>query len=267
MHDAGPGLLRLVATDRVSAFDVVMAEEVPDKGRVLTALSAFWFDRLSAVAPNHLVAVEPDGRTALVRRAEMLPFEFVVRGYLAGSAWAEYRRFGTVHGVALPAGLEEASTLPEPLLTPTTKAAPGEHDEPVTLAAVAQRLGAAVAARAAEVALAAYAEGARLAAERGIVVADTKFELGFVDGELALCDEVLTPDSSRFWAAGFAPGAPPESFDKQPLRDWLEATGWDKAPPPPALPPAVVEATRRRYLDAHERLTGRPLDPPGGGTP
>ena len=274
VHDAGPGLLRLVATDRVSAFDVVMAEPVPDKGRVLTSLSAFWFARLAAVAPNHLVEVEPDGRTMLVRRAEMVPFEFVVRGHLAGSAWAEYRRSGAVGEVALPEGLEEGAALPEPLLTPTTKAAPGGHDEPVAYADVASRLGAGVAERARAVSLAAYREGARLAAERGIVVADTKFELGWVDGELALCDEVLTPDSSRFWTAGFAPGTPPESFDKQPLRDWLAATGWDKRPPPPPLPPEVVEATRRRYLAAHEKLTGRPLAaladrtarPPAGGS-
>ncbi len=263
--------LLFVASDRMSAFDVIMAEPIPDKGRVLTAITAFWLEHLADVAPNHLVSfdvpeplrnadgVEPylAGRVMVVRRAEMLPIECIVRGYLSGSAWAEYRQTQSMHGTPLPAGLRQSEKLPEPVFTPSTKAAEG-HDENISFEAAAALSGEDVAAEARRVSLAAYQKAADLAAGRGIIIADTKFELGWIDGKLSICDEVLTPDSSRFWPAdGWRPGGTPPSFDKQPLRDWLEATGWDKAPPPPPLPADVVEATRARYVEAYERITGR----------
>ena len=273
VYDAGDGHLLMVASDRISAFDVVMAEPVPDKGRVLTAITAFWLAHLSDVAPGHLVSVDPDdfpeeaaeipdaaGRTMLVRRAEMLSIECIVRGYLSGSAWKEYRSKGTVHGYPLPPGLEESASLPEPLFTPSTKADTG-HDENITFELACSLVGTDVANAARSISLASYARASKWAADRGVIVADTKFELGFVDDELVICDEVLTPDSSRFWpAAEWRPGAVPPSLDKQPVRDWLEASGWDKQPPPPHLPPDVVEATRKRYVSAYERLTERSFD-------
>jgi phosphoribosylaminoimidazole-succinocarboxamide synthase len=279
IYDAGPDHLLLVASDRISAFDVVMGEEIPDKGRVLTAMSAFWFELLADVAPNHLVSTEladfpegardPDlaGRTMLVRRAEMLPIECVVRGYLTGSAWAEYRERGTMHGQRLPEGMQESDRLPEPVFTPATKAAPGEHDENIDFDTAVDLVGRDVAEAARTIALAAYQRGADWARERGIIIADTKFELGWIEDELAICDEVMTPDSSRFWpSADWKPGTTPPNFDKQPLRDWLAAVdGWDKAPPPPTLPPEVVEQTSERYREAYERICGRSLsDWPGG---
>lgn len=260
--------LLFVASDRMSAFDVVMAEPIPDKGRVLTALSAFWFARVEGLCPTHVLDLavpaaaaglgdDLEGRVMVVRRAEMLPIECIVRGYLSGSAWAEYRRSGTMHGQSLPAGLRQSEQLPEPVFTPSTKAAEG-HDENISFDAAVDLVGAEVAGEARRISLEVYRRGAEWAAERGIIVADTKFELGVIDGRLALCDEVLTPDSSRFWPAeAWRPGEAPPSFDKQPLRDWLEGTGWDKAPPPPALPDDVVTATRDRYVAAYERLTGR----------
>jgi phosphoribosylaminoimidazole-succinocarboxamide synthase len=268
VYDAGDDRLLFVASDRMSAFDVVMAEPIPDKGRVLTAISAFWFEATADLAPNHLIStdvvdfvdVASDdvvGRSMLVRRAEMLTIECIVRGYLSGSAWKEYRASGTMHGVLLPAGMQESDRLPEPVFTPSTKADTG-HDENITVDQAADLAGPDVVKQAAEMSIALYRRGAELAADRGIIIADTKFELGWIDGELALCDEVLTPDSSRFWdAATYEPGSTPPSFDKQPVRDWLEATGWDKKPPPPALTPEVVDSTRRRYVEAYERLTGR----------
>ncbi|HZQ87790.1 MAG TPA: phosphoribosylaminoimidazolesuccinocarboxamide synthase [Acidimicrobiales bacterium] len=269
VYDAGDGNLLFVASDRISAFDVVMAEPVPDKGRVLTAMTAFWLDLLGDVAPSHLVAVDPAGlppaaadiadaagRTMLVRRAEMLPVECIVRGYLSGSAWKEYRASGTMHGTALPDGLRESEQLPEPVFTPSTKADTG-HDENISFDEAVALVGGDVAEQARAISLAAYERGRAWAAERGIIIADTKFELGFIDGALAICDEVLTPDSSRFWPAdAWQPGATPPSFDKQPVRDWLEATGWDKKPPPPTLPPEVIDATRERYVTGYERITG-----------
>ncbi len=267
IYDLEDGCLLLVTSDRISAFDVVMAEAIPDKGRVLTAITAFWLGQMAGAAPNHLVSVDVPaaaaelgddlaGRTMVVRRAEMLPIECIVRGYLSGSAWAEYRRSGTMHGQPLPAGLRQSERLPEPVFTPSTKADAG-HDENISFDQAAALVGSEVAAQARAISLEAYRRGAEWAAERGIIVADTKFELGFIDGELAICDEVLTPDSSRFWpAAGWAPGTTPPSFDKQPLRDWLESSGWNKTPPPPALPPEVVGATRSRYVEAYTRLTG-----------
>ncbi|HLH46333.1 MAG TPA: phosphoribosylaminoimidazolesuccinocarboxamide synthase [Acidimicrobiales bacterium] len=261
--------LLFVASDRISAFDVVMAEPIPDKGRVLTAITAFWLDELADVAPSHLIGLEPPsgvvvpdqpdltGRTMVVRRAEMLPVECIVRGYLAGSAWAEYRSSGTVHGQPMPSGLRHAERLPEPIFTPSTKAVSG-HDENLTAEQAAALVGAETAERARRISLELYERGAAWAGERGIIVADTKFELGYVDGQLILCDEVLTPDSSRFWPADrWEPGTVPPAFDKQPLRDWLEATGWDKTPPPPPLPDDVVAETRARYIEAYERLSGR----------
>lgn len=270
VYDAGEGLLLLVASDRMSAFDVVMNETIPDKGRVLTAMTAFWLEHLADVAPSALVSVDaadfPEtpadagdiaGRTMLVRRAEMLPIECIVRGYLSGSAWKEYRQSGTMHGTALPAGLEESARLPEPVFTPSTKAQEG-HDENISLSAAVELVGVEMAERARKISLEAYRRGSAWAAERGIIVADTKFELGLVDGELVLCDEVLTPDSSRFWPAEeWHPGSTPPSFDKQPIRDWLEASGWDKTPPPPPLPDDVVQACRERYVAGYERITGR----------
>ncbi|HSL57932.1 MAG TPA: phosphoribosylaminoimidazolesuccinocarboxamide synthase [Acidimicrobiales bacterium] len=276
VYDAGAGRLLLVASDRVSAFDVVMAEPVPDKGRVLTAISMFWFDRLADVAPNHLVPptddgpdalVDPDlaGRSMLCRRADMVPIECIVRGHLAGSAWAEYREHGTVHGARLPAGLVEADELPAPIFTPSTKAAAG-HDENISFDAAVALVGGEVAEAARQLSLAVFRRGAALAAERGIIVADTKLELGFVDGELVVADELLTPDSSRFWPVDeWQPGRTPPSFDKQPLRDFLAGLDWDRRPPPPALPPEVVAATRARYVEAYERLSGEPFAAwPGG---
>ena len=273
IYDAGEDHLLFVASDRMSAFDVVMAEPIPDKGRVLTGLSVHWFRELAGAAPSHFVSTDvagfpddlrelPDleGRAMLVRRAEMLQVECIVRGYLTGSAWKEYREKGTMHGVPLPAGMRESERLPEPVFTPSTKAEQG-HDENITVDEAAAIVGPDVIKRAAEISLALYQRGAALAAERGIIMADTKFELGFIEGELAVCDEVLTPDSSRFWdVATYEVGSTPPSFDKQPLRDWLEARGWDKQPPPPPLPDDVVAATRARYVAAYERITGESFD-------
>jgi len=270
VYDAGDDRLLFVASDRMSAFDVVMAEPIPDKGRVLTAISSFWFEATDDLAPNHLISTDVVdfvevagddvvGRSMLVRRADMLSIECIVRGYLSGSAWKEYKASGTMHGVPLPKGMQESDQLPEPVFTPSTKADTG-HDENITVDQAADIVGGDVVKQAAEMSLAVYRRGADLAAERGIIIADTKFELGWIDGELALCDEVLTPDSSRFWdVETYEPGATPPSFDKQPVRDWAEATGWDKQPPAPSLPGDVIDASRRRYVEAYERLTGLPF--------
>jgi phosphoribosylaminoimidazole-succinocarboxamide synthase len=276
LYDAGGDRLLMVASDRISAFDVIMAEPIPDKGRVLTAMTAYWPDELSDLAPNHLISADtaafPDGaaalpgglaglagRSMLVRRAEMLDIECIVRGYLAGSAYKEYEREGTVHGMAMPAGLRHADRLPEPIFTPSTKATEG-HDLNIGMAEAIDLVGKEAAEAASELCLAAYRRAATRAEEQGIVICDTKFELGFIDGALSICDEVLTPDSSRFWPADdCAPGTNPPSFDKQPLRDWLEDQPWDKQPPPPALPEAIVTATSHRYIDAYERVCGRRL--------
>ena len=267
---AGQDVLLVVASDRISAYDHILATPIPDKGKVLTALSAWWFEQLADVVPNHLVSLDVPaqvaGRAMICRRLEMYPVECVARGYLTGSGLAEYRESRSVCGVPLPEGLTEASRLPEPIFTPAAKAELGEHDENVTFARVTQMVGEAAATALRETTLALYTRAARIAGERGIILADTKFELGTdADGALVLGDEVLTPDSSRFWPAdAWAPGQVTPSFDKQYVRDWLTspASGWDRGggQEPPALPDDVVERTRSRYLEAYERLTGRPLE-------
>jgi phosphoribosylaminoimidazole-succinocarboxamide synthase len=269
MYDVADGLLLMVASDRVSAFDVVMDEPIPGKGAVLTALSAFWFRHTAELLANHLVSDQPEdvplsarqladanpGRWLLVRRAQRIDIECVVRGYLAGSGWAEYRRAGTVCGEGLPPGLVESQRLDEPIFTPTTKAEAG-HDQPLTRAQVRERLGPALARRLEDASLALYGAGEAHARVRGLILADTKFEFGLLDDNLILIDEALTPDSSRYWPFdGYQPGRPQPSFDKQFLRDYLESIGWNKEPPPPPLPAEVIEGTARRYQEALRRLT------------
>jgi phosphoribosylaminoimidazole-succinocarboxamide synthase len=277
LYDAGDGLLLMVASDRISAYDVVFAEPIPEKGRVLTAMTAFWVDELADVAPGTVLSADPaaiservpdaaslsgpgwdavDGRALLVRRAEMLPIECIVRGYLAGQAYDEYAATGTVHGTPMPPGLLLADELPEPIFTPSTKAEVG-HDLNIGFADAVEIVGRKAAERAREISLLLYSKAAARAAAAGFVLADTKFELGFVDGELCLCDEVVTPDSSRLWPSDqVRPGATPPAFDKQPLRDWASSSGWDKRPPPPRLPTEIVRATSERYVAAYERVTG-----------
>ena len=271
--------LLIVASDRISAFDVVMSRGIPDKGAVLTQLSAFWFEKVEAVVPTHFLrlangaeadalpfSLPPDlvGRSMVVRKARRLDVECIARGYLAGTAWAEYRRTGAVCGIRLPAGLEESAQLPEPIFTPSTKAQSG-HDENITYDQLEEIVGADAANVMRLRTLALYRFAWQYAMERGIIIADTKFEFGDVGGELILIDEALTSDSSRFWPLDrYRPGGPQPSFDKQPLRDWLEATGWNKEPPPPDLPDDVVAATADRYREAHRRLTGADVHPAGG---
>ena len=247
--------LALVASDRISTFDVVLATPIPDKGRVLTGLSAFWFTRTRDIAPNHLRTLREDGRTMVCRRLDMLPIECVVRGYLAGSGWKDYRETGVVCGHRLADGLEEAARLPEPIFTPATKATSG-HDENIDEERAAALCGEDVYAAAKEASLALYRHGSEYAEARGIILADTKFEFGVApDGSVVLGDEALTPDSSRFWPVdGYAPGTAQPSFDKQFVRDWAEESGWNKEPPGPELPPDVVAGTRARYVEAFERL-------------
>ncbi|HVX19013.1 MAG TPA: phosphoribosylaminoimidazolesuccinocarboxamide synthase [Acidimicrobiales bacterium] len=270
MYDAGEGRLLLVTSDRISAFDVVMAEPIEHKGRVLTAISAFWFEHFRDLVGSHLISTDladvpsaaqlPElaGRVMLCHKAEMLSIECIVRGYLTGSAWKEYKADGTMHGTKLPEGLLESSQLPEPVFTPSTKADDGDHDINITFEEAADRVGAELATKARDISLEIYRRGAELAAERGVIIADTKFELGLLDGQLILCDEVLTPDSSRFWPADeWKPGITPPSFDKQPVRDYLDGLDWDKTPPPPPLPDEVVAATSNRYREAYELITGR----------
>ena len=253
--------LLLVASDRISVFDVVLPTEVPDKGRVLTGLSGFWFARTRHICPNHLLALRPDGRSTEVQRLEMLPIECVVRGYLAGSGWKDYQGTGATSGHLLPEGLRESERLPEPIFTPATKATEG-HDENITREQAAELVGPDVLAELERLSVALYRFGADHAAARGIILADTKFELGFDDQRrLVLADEVMTPDSSRFWPVdGYEPGRSQPSFDKQPVRDYTEGLGWDKAYPGPELPPEVVDGTRASYIDAFERITGVGFD-------
>jgi phosphoribosylaminoimidazole-succinocarboxamide synthase len=253
--------LLLVASDRISTFDVVLPTEIPDKGRVLTGLSAFWFARTGEIVPNHLLAVRSDGRSTEARRLSMLPIECVVRGFLAGSGWKDYRDSGSVCGHRLPAGLRESDRLPEPIFTPATKAQTG-HDENIDREQAADLVGAERLAAAERISLALYGFASEYAAERGIVIADTKFELGLDENDaLTLGDEALTPDSSRFWPADeYEPGRGQPSFDKQYVRDYCESLGWDKASPGPELPPEIVEGTRARYVEAFERLTDVAFD-------
>jgi phosphoribosylaminoimidazole-succinocarboxamide synthase len=264
--------LLLVATDRLSAFDVVFDQPIPDKGAVLTRLSAWWFGELASLGRSHFVSADREAfpepartdelatRSMLVRRAERVDAECVVRGYLVGSGWAEYRSTGMVGGHRLPEGLREADRLPEPIFTPSTKAEVG-HDENITRDQLAELVGGDLARQLEDRSLALYLEGARRAEAVGLILADTKFEFGFIDGELAVIDEVLTPDSSRFWPAeDYAPGSSPPSFDKQFVRDFVAASGWNKEPPAPTLPDDVIAGTRDRYVMAYERLTGRSWD-------
>jgi len=273
IYDLGDQLL-IVATDRISAFDVVMPNPIPDKGKVLNQISRFWFETMEEIVPNHMIttAVEDfpmecqkycdilEGRAMLVRKAQPLPVECVVRGYLSGSGWGDYKRTGEVCGVRLPAGLLESSRLKEPIFTPATKEELGAHDENIPFEKVVDRIGPAVAERTRETSLAIYKKAVDIARERGIIIADTKFEFGLLRDTLILIDEILTPDSSRFWPADqYKPGGPQKSFDKQFLRDYLLTLDWDKSPPAPELPQEIVEKTRERYLEAYRRLVGSPL--------
>jgi phosphoribosylaminoimidazole-succinocarboxamide synthase len=270
LFEVGDDRLLLVASDRVSAYDVVLAQEIPDKGKVLTGLSHHWFELTAALCPNHMLSVRvedlPDiglddlaGRSMLCRRARPIPIEFVIRGYLSGSGWAEYRARGEVCGHRLPEGLVESDRLPRPIVTPATKATDG-HDQNIT-EGEARAIAGPVYDTARDLALAVYSTAAAAAAERGVIIADTKFEFGVVGDDVILIDEVLTPDSSRFWPAdAYRPGRGQPSFDKQYVRDWLDTQGWNHSPPPPDLPTEVVVATRERYVDAFERVTARPFE-------
>ena len=281
-YDLGDKLL-VIATDRISAFDVVLPCGIPDKGLVLNLLSAFWFGKTAHIVPNHLIAVVDDARwlnniygekvcagyysfpdyvarrSMIVHKAQRIDIECVVRGYISGSAWAEYRERGTISGVPYPEGLVESQKLPEPIFTPTTKAASG-HDEPITIDEMKRLLGEARAEDIIQKSMAIYRYAHDYALERGIIIADTKMEFGLVNGVLTLIDELLTPDSSRFWDASlYQPGQSQPSFDKQPVRDWLIASGWNKEPPAPMLPPDVIEQTTKRYREAYRRLVGKEL--------
>jgi phosphoribosylaminoimidazole-succinocarboxamide synthase len=277
IYDLGKALL-IVATDRLSAFDVVLPDPVPYKGEVLTKISLFWFDLLAEVVPNHLLTADecdlPEsleryadtlrGRFMIVKKAEVFPVECIVRGYLAGSGWKEYREHGTVCGQQLPAGLVESSRLPEPIFTPSTKAAIGDHDENISFERMVEIVGADYAGQLRDASLALYSAARDHAAERGIIIADTKFEFGLVEGEVTLIDEVLTPDSSRFWPADeYKAGGPQPSFDKQFVRDWLESSGWDKKPPAPSLPEDIIAVTAEKYIEAYELITDEPFLPEG----
>jgi phosphoribosylaminoimidazole-succinocarboxamide synthase len=269
LYETPDGLLLMVASDRISAFDYVLEPGIPDKGEILTRLSLWWFDQLKDIVPNHVVSTDVPaefaGRAVLCRKLRMAPIECVARGYLTGSGLVDYRKEGAVSGVRLPEGLTDGSRLPEPIFTPSSKAPMGEHDEPMTFDQVAAEVGADVADRLRRITLDVYAKGAEIALQRGIILADTKIELGWDEnGELTLGDEVLTPDSSRFWPLDqWEPGHSQPSYDKQYVRDWLLSpeSGWDKSSgeAPPPLPDEVVERTRKRYVEAFERLTGQPF--------
>ena len=273
IYDAGNNQYLMVTSDRISAFDVVMNQPVPDKGRVLMAMSAFWFEHFSTSMKSHLISTDlsdfplsaqvPEiaGRSMLVKKVEMLPIECIVRGYITGSAWKEYKANGTMHGTPLPTNLQESEKLPEPVFTPSTKAEDGLHDENISFTQAADIVGLEIAELAKQKSLELYSQGAEYALERGIIIADTKFEMGFVDGELVIADEVLTPDSSRFWAKDeWKPGTTPPSFDKQPVRDFLDGLDWDKSPPPPELPNEVITASSKRYREGYEKISGKNLD-------
>jgi phosphoribosylaminoimidazole-succinocarboxamide synthase len=273
MYRIAPDRMLIVATDRISAFDFILATAIPDKGRVLNQITLFWLDKLSSLVPNHLITADVreyppelrayagqlEGRSMLVRRAEMIEIECVARGYLSGSGWKEYREKGTVCGIELPAGLRESDRLPEPIFTPASKAQSG-HDENIPFEAVVAKVGNDLASQLRRLTLEIYNTAAEYARTRGIIIADTKFEFGFTGNQLVLADEVLTPDSSRFWpAATYSPGGPQPSFDKQYVRDYLESIRWNKQPPAPALPPEVAARTGEKYREAYRSLTGRDL--------
>ncbi|MDR9502054.1 MAG: phosphoribosylaminoimidazolesuccinocarboxamide synthase [Desulfurivibrionaceae bacterium] len=266
--------LLIVATDRISAYDVIMNEPIPNKGRVLTKLSLFWFDLLSDIIPHHLISADPDdypaacapyrdilrGRSMLVKKAQPLPVECIVRGYISGSFWKAYKKDTTVCGFKLPAGMQESEKLPEVLFTPSTKAEMGLHDENISVAEMEKLVGKEETAQIADICVRLYEKAAEYARSKGIIIADTKFELGWFEGRLILIDEVLTPDSSRFWpVADYVVGRSQPSFDKQFLRDYLDSLDWDKTPPAPSLPPEILEKTGSRYLEALERITGTSL--------
>ena len=274
IYDIDADKMLIVTTDRLSAFDVVLPTAIPGKGAVLTQVANFWFDRLKGIIPNHLTGIDPTtvvsdaekaqvaGRAIVVRKLKPLPIEAVVRGYLVGSGWKEYKQSGTVCGIPLPAGLQEASKLPQPIFTPSTKAEVGAHDENITFERASELMGAELAAQVRDVAIRLYQAAAEYALTKGIIIADTKFEFGLdADGNLYLIDEALTPDSSRFWPADqYQIGSNPPSFDKQYVRDWLEASGWNKKAPGPELPPDVAARTGEKYREALRQLTGHDLD-------
>lgn len=274
IYDIDANTMLLVSTDRLSAFDVILPTGIANKGAMLTQMANFWFDKLQNVVPNHLTGITPASvvsdpaekaqlanRSVVVKKLKALPIEAIVRGYLVGSGWKEYKAKGTVCDIPLPAGLQEASKLPAPLFTPSSKAAVGEHDENISLVQCAELIGADMAEQVAKAAIALYTQAAEYALTRGIIIADTKFEFGLDEnGVLHVMDEVLTPDSSRFWPAeSYVVGKNPPSYDKQYVRDWLEASGWNKTPPAPALPADVASKTSEKYMEAFERLTGQPL--------
>jgi phosphoribosylaminoimidazole-succinocarboxamide synthase len=277
IYEIDPQTLLIVTTDRMSAFDVIMNEPIPYKGVVLNQITLFWMDAFKDLAANHLLATdvrdfpaalapyadELEGRAVVVRKAKPLPIECIVRGYLTGSGFKDYKATGSVCGYKLPAGLVDSAKLETPLFTPSTKADLGAHDENITVADARSRIGDGLLKKIQELSLAIYSRGRDLAAQRGIIIADTKFEFGLNEKDILLIDEVLTPDSSRFWPADkYVPGQAQPSFDKQYLRDWLSGTGWDKTPPPPALPAEVIAETQKKYLEAYELLTGSPLQLP-----
>jgi len=274
IYDIDANTMLLIATDRLSAFDVILPTPIQDKGAILTEIANFWFEKLGHIVPNHLTGINPDSvvadpaekaqlgkRALVVKKLKPLPIEAIVRGYLVGSGWKEYKTSGTVCSIGLPAGLQEASKLPQPIFTPSSKAAVGDHDENITLARCAELLGKELAEKVAQVSLRLYQEAAEYALTKGIIIADTKFEFGLdAAGELYLIDEVLTPDSSRFWPADqYQVGKNPPSFDKQYVRDWLESSGWDKKPPAPVLPADVAARTGEKYREAYTKLTGKNL--------
>lgn len=274
IYDIDANTMLLVSTDRLSAFDVILPTGIANKGAMLTQMANFWFEKLKDVVPNHLTGIDPNSvvtnpaeqaqlgsRAVVVKKLKALPIEAIVRGYLVGSGWKEYKAKGTVCGIQLPAGLQEASKLPNPIFTPSSKAAVGEHDENISLQQCADLIGKEMADKVAEAAIALYKQAAEYALTRGIIIADTKFEFGLdANGVLHVMDEVLTPDSSRFWPAdSYAVGSNPPSYDKQFVRDWLESIGWNKTPPAPALPEEVARKTSEKYMEAFERLTGHPL--------
>ena len=274
IYDIDANTMLLIATDRLSAFDVILPTPIQDKGALLTEIANFWFQKLGHIVPNHLTGINPDSvvsdpsekaqlgkRALVVKKLKPLPIEAIVRGYIAGSGWKEYKANGTICGISLPAGLQEASKLPQPIFTPSSKADVGDHDENITLEKCASLLGKDLAEKVANTSIRLYQEAAEYALTRGIIIADTKFEFGLdADGELYLIDEVLTPDSSRFWPADqYVVGKNPPSFDKQYVRDWLEASGWNKTPPAPILPQDVADKTSEKYREAYTKLTGRNL--------